>query len=111
MLLVDYFGTKYNLYKYTNGLFYIGNFPLTHIIGIYAASILYLNWLPQQHGKRILYTIYFSVLFLAVEAAMYSAGAIIYPNWKLSYSYPLNIVGLLALAYLSDLYEKITLKP
>ena len=112
MLLVDYFGTKYNLYKYSKGLFYIGNFPLTHIIGIYAGSILYLNWLPQQRGKRILYTIYVSVPFLALEAAMHKAGAIIYPNWKLLYSYPLTIVGLLVLAYLTDLFKKLGhLKP
>ena len=111
MVLVDCIGIKINLYHYAKGLFYIGCLPLLHIISIYGASILYLNWLPQQTGKRILYTIYFSALFLSLEAAMYSAGAVIYPNWKISYSYFLNIGGLLALAYLADLFKKIKLEP
>ena len=111
MVIVDCIGIKLNLYHYAKGLFYIGCLPLLHIIGIYAASILYLNWLPQQTSKRILYTIYFSTLFLSLEAAMYRAGALIYPNWKLSYSYLLNMTGLLALAYLTDLFKKIKLKP
>ena len=111
MVIVDCIGIELNLYHYAKGLFYIGCLPLLHIISIYGASILYLNWLPQQTSKRILYTIYFSALFLSLEAAMYSAGAVIYPDWKLSYSYLLNLTGLLSLAYLTDLFEKIELKP
>ena len=102
MVAVDYFGTKYNLYLYPRGYIYIGRLPVVQIINVYGSSLLFLNWLPTTWGKRMLYIVYISILFLALEALMYSAGAIAFPNWKLSYSYFLNIAGLSTLAYLSD---------
>ncbi len=102
MIVVDYFGTKYNLYLYPRGYIYIGRLPVMHIINIYASSLLFLNWLPATWGKRMLYIVYISTIFLTLEALMYSAGAVAFPNWKLPYSYFLNIAGLSALAYLSD---------
>lgn len=99
---VDYFGTRYNLYLYPRGYVYIGRLPVMQSVNIYGVSLLFFNWLPRSWGKRILYIIYADMLFLAMEALMYSAGGIIFPNWKLHYSYLLNIAGLLLITYLSD---------
>ncbi|MHB8919183.1 MAG: hypothetical protein ACYC4H_14240 [Desulfocucumaceae bacterium] len=100
--LVDYFGTKYNLYLYPGGLIYIGRLPLLHLVNTLATTILYLNWLPGPSNKRLLYTAYVSFILLGLEAFMFSVGAIIYPNWKLWYSYFLLLAGLSIIAYLSD---------
>ena len=103
MLVFDTIGYKLNLYIYRNGLIMLGGFiPLLHIFNINFISILYVKWLPSKWDKRILYIIYVSAIFLAMEAAMYSVGGIVYPKWKLLYSYFLDIVGLSLLAYLSD---------
>ncbi len=102
MVTVDYFGIRYNFYAYPEGLVYLSNLPVFLIILVYANSILYLNWLPARWLQRFLYTVYFAVLFLALEAVMYSAGAIVYPHWELWYSYPLLLGGLSLFAYLSD---------
>ncbi|SHE37120.1 hypothetical protein SAMN02745133_00279 [Desulforamulus putei DSM 12395] len=104
-VIVDYFGIKYNLYYYTKGYVYIGKQPVFALINVFANVILYMNWLPRQWHKRFLYTAYVSVLLLAVEAAMYRAGAIQYPNWQLWYSYFLLNAGLLLVAFLSDLLK------
>lgn len=102
-VLVDYLGTRYHFYLYAGGVAYIGELPLFHIVGMYAASMLYLNWLPRRRGGRILYTVIASAIFLAVESVMYSTGGIIYLHWKLWYSYFLLFAGLTLLACLSDL--------
>lgn len=102
MVTVDYFGTKYNFYAYPGGIVYLSNLPVFLIIGVYATSILYLNWLPARCAQRFLYTVYVAALYLTLEAVMYSAGAIVYPRWKLWYSYPLLLGGLSLFAYLSD---------
>jgi len=107
--LVDYFGTRYNLYLYPIGIIYIGKLPLLHLANVYAATILFLNWLPREWGKRVLYTVYISVLFLTVEAVMFSHGGIVYPNWEIWYSYFLIIGGLFVVAYLADLLRRTTL--
>lgn len=102
MVVVDYFATRYNYYTYPGGIVYLSELPLFLIIGVYATSILYLNWLPARWEQRFLYSVYVAVLCLAEEAAMYSVGAVDYPRWKLWYSYPLLLGGLSLLAYLSD---------
>lgn len=102
MVVADYFGTRYNYYVYLNGIVYLSNLPLFLFFQVYANSILYLNWLPARWAQRFLYTVCAAALFLAFEAAMYSAGMIAYPGWKLWYSYPLLLGGLSLLAYLSD---------
>ena len=103
MLVFDTIGYKLNLYLYRNGLIMLGGYlPLLHVFNINFISILYVKWLPSKWGKRILYTMYVSIIFLTIEAAVYSVGGIIYPNWKLYYSYFLDIVGLSLVAYLSD---------
>jgi len=107
MMIADYIGFKLNLYVYQGELIRIGGFmPLLHIFNVYLISIMYLNWLPEQWSKRILYTVYASALFLAVEAAVFSAGGIIYPNWSIIRSYFLIVGGLSLLAYLSDFVLK-----
>ncbi len=111
MWTADYFGTKYNLYTYPIGLFYIGSIPVFHFTQVYASAILYLNWLPVSWSKKVLYTIYAAALILALEAFSHRLGYISYPNWKLSYSYFLILGGLLLLAYLSDRLNKIIKKP
>jgi hypothetical protein len=102
VIVVDYLGTKFNLYLYPLNIISIGGLPLFHIIASYPLTMLYLNWLPRHWDRRILYTAYFSVLLLALEALMFSAGAIIYPNWKLWYSYFLTVAGLSLVAFLAD---------
>lgn len=102
MMLVDYFGTEYNLYNYPAGIFYLGKLPVFHIIGTYALSILYFNWLPSRWGQRVLYIIYVSALLLGLEAVMHSLGALVYSRWKLWYSYFLLGTGLFLMACLSD---------
>ncbi len=102
-VLVDYFGTKYNFYVYPRGGIYLGNLPLFHLINSFAIMILFFNWLPRRWGRRLPYTIYASVIFLFLEAVMYSAGAISYPNWKLWYSYFLILGGLSLAVFLADL--------
>ncbi|MEG6522330.1 hypothetical protein [Desulfotomaculum sp. 1211_IL3151] len=104
-IVADYFGMKYNLYYYTKGIIHIGNQPVFALVNAFANCIIYLNWLPQAWGKRILYTVCASTLFLAVEAAMFSVGAIQYPNWELWYSYFLLNSGLLLMVYLADLLK------
>lgn len=101
-VLVDYSGTKYNLYVYPGGIIYLGRLPLLHIINTLAMTVLYLNWLPRQWNKRLLYTAYVSFILLGLEAFMFSVGAVVYPNWKLWYSYFLLLAGLSLTAYLSD---------
>lgn len=103
MFVVDYFGTRHNLYIYPGALIYIGKLPLFHILGIYATSIIYLNWLPTRFSKKLLYTIYISILFLSVEAFVYEQGGIVYPGWELWNSYFLIISGLLLFSYFYDL--------
>ncbi|MCL6610090.1 MAG: hypothetical protein K6T66_00970 [Peptococcaceae bacterium] len=105
--LVDCFGTKYNFYAYPGWGLYLGGLPLLHLINVYALSILFLNWLPRRWDRRLLYTIYASALLLAVEAMIHSAGAIVYPNWRLWYSYFVIAGGLFLLAFLTDLFEKL----
>jgi hypothetical protein len=107
VLAADYSGYRLNLYQYQNGLITLGNWlPVFHIINMYLISMMYLNWLPKQWSKRIMYTVYFSAFALVIEAIMYRAGAIAYYNWKLWYSYFLTFVGLSLLAYLSDFVLK-----
>lgn len=107
MMVADYAGFRLNLWHYQNGLFTIGNFmPVFHIVNIYLVSIIFINRLPSHWGKRALYIVYFSVLSLAVEAWMFRNGGIIYPNWKMWYSYFLILGGLSLLAYLSDFMHK-----
>lgn len=109
MLTYDYLGTKYNIYVYHDNLsLYLGRMPLFFIIGVYATSMLYLNWIPSRWDKKVIYTIYVSALFLSYEAFAYSIGAISYPNWQLWYSYFLIFSGLILMAFLSDLLNKIT---
>lgn len=105
VLVADYFGMKFNLYYYTKGIIYIGNQPVFALVNAFANCIIYLNWLPRSWGKRILYTAYAATLFLAVEAAMFSVGAIQYPHWELWYSYFLLNAGLLLMVYLADLLK------
>jgi len=107
MVIIDVFATKYNFYTYPKGIVYVGNLPLFQVINAYGISILYLNWLPERWSKRIMYTAYVSVLFLAIEALMYNVGGIAYRNWKLWYSYFLNIAGLLLFALLSDRVDRL----
>lgn len=102
MMLVDYFGTKYNFYNYPAGIFYLWKLPVFHIIGTYALSILYFNWIPPRWGGRALYIIYVSALLLGLEAFMHTLGTLVYPRWKLWYSYFLLAAGLALMAYLSD---------
>ena len=103
MILSDYAGYRLNLYAYQRELIMVGVLPVFHIFDIFIVSMLFLNWLPQQWSRRIPYILFFSALSLAVEGAMYNAGAIIYVNWHLGYSYLVLIAGLSLLAYLSDL--------
>lgn len=98
--IVDFIGVNLNLYYYPAGIFYIGRIPLFLFVGSYAMSVLYLYWLPRQWRNRMLYTVYISVFFLAIEAVVYSLGGIAYPNWKLWYSYFLLVAGLTLLAVL-----------
>ena len=105
-VIVDTLAIKYNLYNYSKGIVYVGSLPLFQVINVYGVSILYLNWLPKQWSRRIMYTAYVSVLFLAMEALMYTVGGIAYPNWKLWYSYILCIPGLLLVAFLSDFVNR-----
>lgn len=102
MLIVDNLGAKFGYYNYPGGNIYLGPIPVTHIIYIYLISIIFLNWIPRRWDKRILYIIYISALFLAVEAVMFSAGAIAYQKWKFWYSYFLLVTGLSLLTFLSD---------
>lgn len=103
MLVADTAGHFLNLYHYQNELIMIGGvIPAVHVFNMFLFSMLYLNWLPQSRAKIILYTVYTSVLFLSIESVMYRAGAIVYLNWELWYSYFLIFFGLLLLAYLSD---------
>lgn len=107
MLVADTIGHFLNLYHYQNGFFMLGGFmPVLHIFSMFVFSMLYLNWLPRSWVKRIFYTVYVSAIFLAIEAIMFQAGALVYPNWELWYSYFLNIAGLSLLAYLSDFVEQ-----
>jgi len=104
-IVADYFGTKHNIYIYPKGYIYFGKIPVFSLLNSFANCILYLNWLPRRWVKRIPYTAYICVFFLTIEAAMYSVGAIQYPNWKLWYSYFLLNGGLLLMVYLSDLLK------
>ncbi|MFX4260649.1 CBO0543 family protein [Pelotomaculum propionicicum] len=103
MLFADSLNIKLNYYSYPEGILYFGAIPVFHTVYIYLISILFLNWNPRSWGRRILYTIYFSVLLLALEAVMFSAGAIEYHNWKITYSYFVLIGGLLLMSYLYDI--------
>lgn len=108
-LVADITGHQLSLYHYVNGILVIGAYPFIHFFNIFIFTMLYLNWLPREWTKRIIYTVYISVIFLAVEAMMFQANAIVYQHWKLSYSYFLDIGGLLLVAYLYDfIIEKTT---
>lgn len=109
MFIVDSLGAKLNLYSYPAGILYLGAIPLFHIIYIFFISIIFINWIPRNWSKRFLYIIYISVLFLGIEAVMYSIGAISYQNWKITYSYILTVSGLTLLVYLYDLEARKTL--
>jgi len=100
MAAIDYVGIKLNLYNYPGGVIYIGNIPLFQYLGAYAMSVIYLRWLPGRWKDRLLYTTYVAVIYLAVEAVVYSSGGIAYPNWRLEYSYFLLVAGLILLAFL-----------
>ncbi|MFZ5647791.1 MAG: hypothetical protein ACOY30_09265 [Bacillota bacterium] len=103
MMAVDYAGFRMNLYDYHNGIIMLGGFmPLLHTLNIFIISMMYVNWLPRGWSIRLLYNVYLSVIFLALEASIYKAGSIVYHNWKLGYSFLLIIGGLYLLAYLSD---------
>lgn len=103
MMVADYIGYRLNLFVYQNELLIIGGYlPVSNIISVFLSSMLFLKWLPERWDRRILYILYVSVLFLAVEAMVFNAGGIIYPNWSLVHSYFLLIGGLSLLAYLSD---------
>ncbi len=104
-VLADYFGTRHNLYQYTEGMLYLGRLPLLHIVNVYAATMLFLNWLPRRWNNRILYIICSSAVFLAVEAVMHKAGGITYPNWKIWYSFFLLVAGLGLTAYIAELLK------
>lgn len=107
MLMVDYAGFRFNLYQYQNGIITLGNWmPVLHIVNCYLVAMMYINWLPGQWGRRILYTVCFSVFTLVIEVMVFSWGGIIYPNWRIWYSYFLCIVGLSLLGYLSDFVLK-----
>ncbi len=109
MVAADYIGYRYNLYKYKECLVMLGGFLLLfNIFNLFLVSMMFANWLPKTWPKRILYTIYMSVIFLAIEAVMYTNNAIYYPNWKLWYSYFLNIGGLSLMIFLWDLVRKET---
>lgn len=95
--VVDFIGIKLDLFYYPEGFFYIAEIPIFNLFGTYAMSILYLYWLPSRWRNRFLYTAYISVIFLAIEALIYSFGGIAYPNWKLWYSYFLLVAGLTGL--------------
>lgn len=109
MFIADSLGAKHNLYSYPEGLLYLGAIPLFHIIYIFFISVIFINWIPCNWSKRFLYIIYISVLFLGIEAVMYSIGALHYQNWKITYSYILIVSGLLLLVYLYDLAARKTL--
>lgn len=106
MLIADYLGARFNLYIYREGVIFLGIYPLFHIVQIYFFSLFFLNWLPERWTQKIMYTVCASVLFLAVESAMNSLGAIEYINWKLWYSFFLDMAGLLLLAFFSELAIK-----
>lgn len=106
VFVTDSIGYFYNLYYYRNGLLMLwGYLPVLHLFNVFISSMLYLNWLPAVWSRRILYTVYVSVLFLAIEGLIHEAGGIIYPNWSLGHSYFLINGGLLLLAYLSDIVK------
>lgn len=103
VLMADIVGHQLSLYHYLKGIIVIGGvYPILHLFNMFLITMLYLNWLPREWTKRILYTIYVSVIFLAVEAVMFQANAIVYLHWKLWYSYFLDIGGLLLVACLHD---------
>ena len=108
-LVADIVGHQLILYHYVNGIIMIGGvYPFIHLFNIFIFTMIYLNWLPREWTKRILYTVYVSVIFLAIEAMMFQANAIVYLHWELWHSYFLDIGGLLLLAYLNDLITKKT---
>ncbi len=103
----DYMGYKFNLYSYQNALVMLWGFmPILNNFSLFLVSMMYLNWLPHTWPRRIMYTAYISIIFLAVEAAMFANNAIVYIRWQLWYSYFLLIAGLLLLAFLWDLVKK-----
>lgn len=102
-VVADYLGTKYNFYLYRQGIIYLGRLPLFHLLSVYAASILFLAWLPARWKRRFLYIVCVATLFLAVEALMYSQGGIVYPHWRLWYSWFLDVAGLTLLALLAGI--------
>lgn len=103
VLAADYAGYRLNLYQYTKGTLVIGGvYPFFHLVNMFIFTMLYLNWLPRRWTGRILYTVYVSAVFLALEAIMLEANTIVYLNWKLWYSYFLDIGGLLLVACLND---------
>jgi len=103
VLATDLIAYGYDLYHYNDGLFMIGGIiPLLHILNMFLITMIYLNWLPGSWRKRFLYTLYVSVMALAIEGSMYRAGALVYQHWKIGYSFVLINGCLLLLAYLSD---------
>ncbi|HBV96016.1 MAG: hypothetical protein JL50_05220 [Peptococcaceae bacterium BICA1-7] len=107
-LAADFVGYKLSLYRYLEGQLLFNIYPFFHLINMFIFAMLFLNWLPREWTKRILYTVYVSVIFLAIEAMMFQANAIVYLHWELWHSYFLDIGGLLLLAYLNDLITKKT---
>lgn len=104
MLVVDTLGNLFNLYHYKSNFAMLGGYmPLTHIPDIFFTTMLFLNWIPRQWPRKLLYIICASVIFLAVEAVMFQAGALVYLKWRFWYSFFLDIAGLSLTAYLSDL--------
>lgn len=102
-VIVDSLCISLGLYRYEKMLFTIdGNISFFHYFYIYSTTILYLNWLPHNRKKRILYTVFLSGLFLVVEAIMHQYGAIVYLKWRLIYSYPLIISGLSVVSALTN---------
>ncbi|MDD3653815.1 MAG: hypothetical protein PHO01_06475 [Desulfotomaculaceae bacterium] len=107
MIIADTIGHLMNLYHYKSPIMLGGYLPILHFVNIFLLSMIYLNWLPPLWPKRILYTVYLSVLAIAIEGLMLQAGAVTYTNWQLSSSYILDMVGLLLLAHFNDFVNKV----
>ncbi len=102
-VIVDAFFISLGLYRYEKTFIKIGGtIPIFHLMYVYATTIIYLNWLPNYWGKRILYTVFVATAFLVVEAIMNQLGAIVYPKWQLWYSYLVILIGLSALSTITN---------
>lgn len=111
MVFFDTIGYFMNLYVYNKEfVMVLGILPLFQIVNVFLISLAYLKCLPNQWSSRMLYTVYVSVILLGMEAFTYSKGALLYPNWKIGYSYLLIILGLSLLAYLWDVSQRAAVK-